>query len=281
MPIDFIKAEIIGMTPQDFANNKLLKPPTSIYSGELLTKTIYSFKNLKIRVFENNNRIEFLGSLHTFYNDGKHNYNDFNQAMFNDALELIFITLRIRPSNLYLIHLEWGYNIQPPYYTNPVLNSLIQHKSVNKTVGIDCNTEGKYCQFKHSTMMLKVYNKGMHFNLKDEVLRIEIKQTNWSRYRQIGIKTLEDFINSDKTVFIKELIRQWNRIIFYDLHDLNDHVYYKYNNHVYWDNLRKTRSGKNFKYHSDKLKRLNIEIGNDTQNKIANLLIDKGKELQL
>ena len=72
VPIDFIKTKVIGLTPNHFRNNPLLINPKSVFDGEILTKTIYSYKNLSIKIFENNNRIEFSGSLHTFYNGGIH-----------------------------------------------------------------------------------------------------------------------------------------------------------------------------------------------------------------
>ena len=281
VPIDFIKAQIVGMSVQDFTHNPLLQDPTSIYKGELLTKTIYSYKNLDIKIFENNNRIEFSGSLHTFYNNGKHNHNDFSQSMFNTALVRLFECLGIHPVNLYLIHLEWGYNLDPMMQSNYIIDRLVQHKSVNKTVGIDCKSDGKYIEFKHTTMKLKIYNKGLHFKLKSEVLRIEIKQTNWSKYRRQGIVTLDDFICSDKTPFFDELLEQWYRVIFYDIDNNEHHKHFKYQTNIFWDETRKNRSNKNFKYHFDKLKRLNKNIGNNTQNKIQDLLIKKGNELQL
>ena len=281
VPIDFIKAKIIGLSPQHFSNNPRLSPPKSIYDGELLTKTIYKYENLTIKIFENNDRIEFSGSLHTFYNDGRHNYNDFSSTSFNNALRRLNLELGIKPENLYLIHVEWGYNISPPTETNYILDRLIQHNSVNKTVGLDCKVEGKFIQFKHSTNFLKTYNKGQHFKLEKEVLRIELKQINWSKYRQQGIKTLSDFINANKIQFIAELLHQWNRVIFYDINSKQTQKYIHYQTSTYWDDLRKNRSNKNFKYHFDKLKRLNQTLGFDTQNQITVLLIKKGNELQL
>jgi hypothetical protein len=281
VPIDFIKAEVIGMQIEDFTSNPILEAPVSIYDGELLTKTIYNYKNLRIKIFENNKRIEFSGSLHTFYNDGKHNYNDFSKSMLNEALSVLFKSLKIKPHNLYLIHLEWGFNIEPPFTSNYVLDRLIQHKSINKTVGIDCKIEGKYIQFKHSNMVFKIYNKAKHFNLKNELMRIEIKQTNWSKYRIQGIRTLADFMNSCKNQFLNELLNQWNRVIFYDIDNCKEDKYLKYQTHIFWDETRKNRSNKNFKYHFDKLKKLNEEIGFNSQNIIRDAIIKKGNELQL
>ena len=280
VPLDFIKATVGGMTPEDFSDNPLLKNPKSIFKGELLTKTIYKYKNLSIKVYENNRRIEFSGSLHTFYNNGEHNYNDFGRKQFEEAIEQLSSTLNIRPQNLYLLHLEWGYNIAPPQRSDYILDRLIQHKSVNKTISIDCK-EGKYLQFKHSTMTLKIYDKSKQFKLNDEVLRIEIKQTNWSKYRLQGIVTLQDFIDCDKKPFLDELLNQWQFVILYDIDHSRSAPLYKYQTSTFWDDTRKNRSNKNFKYHFDKLKKLNRREGFNTQNLIAEELIMKGNELQL
>lgn len=280
IPIDFIKAEVLGLKPSHFFNNSLLDNPKSIFDGELLIKTIFKYKNLTIKIFESN-RIEFSGSLHTFYNDGLHNYNDFNFRAFKVALNNLYLDLGITPENLYLIHLEWGFNLRPPIKTNCILDNMIQHKSVNKTAGIDCKIEGKYIQFKHSTKILKIYNKAMHFGLDYELLRIEMKQTNWSFYRLKGIITLKNFINADKKLFLDELIHQWMRVILYDINHKKSQEYIKYQTQSYWTELRMIRSNKNFKYHFDKLSRLNKKIGYDTKNKITELIIRKGNELQL
>lgn len=280
IPVDFIKAQVLGLPPEHFQSNSLLKNTKSIFDGELLTKTIYYYKNLAIKIFENNDRIELSGSLHTLYNDGKHNYNDFNLKSFNEAVKEVYEALGVAPDNLYLLHLEWGFNITPPLATNYILDRLVQHNSVNKTVGEDSD-EGKYIQFKHSTNILKIYNKGMHFKLGKELIRIEVKQTNWSKYRLKGIRTLQDFIDADKKPFYDELLHQWNRVILYDINEQHSTNYIKYQTSTFWDELRKTKSNKSFKYHFDKLKRLNETIGFNTQNKIAELIINKGNELQL
>lgn len=281
IPIDFIKAEIVGLSVSHFSNNNLLKNPQSVFNGEYLTKTIYTHKNLKIRIYENNNRIEFLGSLHTFYNNGIHNHNDFGCLAFLRALDLLFQDLGIKPRNLRIIQLEYGFNLFPYFTSNYVIDGLIQHKSVNKTVGIDCKLEGNYVQFKHSETCFKIYNKGKHFKLLDEVLRIEIKQTNWSKYRLKGIITLEDFINADKMPFFNELLNQWQRVVMYDIDNKKTEKYIKYQTSSFWKNLRENNSNKTFKYHFDKLKKLNRTVGFNVQSEITRLLIQKGNELQL
>jgi hypothetical protein len=281
IPVDFIKANIIGLSKEHFEENLLLTEHTSIFKGDLLDKTIYAYKNIRIKVFENCSRIEFSGSLHTFYNEGIHNHNDFNEFSFNTALSNLYIDLKIKPDNLYIFHLEWGFNITPPKTSAYILDRLVQHKSINATVGIDSKKDGKYVQFQHSAMTFKIYNKALHFGLDEEILRIEIKQTNWSSYRSKGIETFDDFIRYDKAIFLHELISQWERIIFYDINDKKSVKYIRYHLPTFWDDLRKNRSSKNFKYHSDKLKNLNQTLGFNTQNKVSLLIMKKGKEYQL
>ncbi|MDO6736516.1 hypothetical protein [Wenyingzhuangia sp. 2_MG-2023] len=283
IPIDFIKAEVIGLSKTVFETNSLLdficKVSTS--TGEIFEYKEARFKNFKIQIF-NSGRVWISGSIHIYSNDGKHNYNDMNQSCFLNTLKLLKKELLIEPFNLKILNLEWGYNIIPLLLmSNYVIDRCVQHLSVDKTVGIDCKIEGKYIQFKHSNYILKIYNKGLQYKLNKEVLRIEVKQMNWSKYRAKGIYTLEDFINCDKKVFFDELITQWNNIIFYDIDNTITKKYIEYQTNTFWNERNNLYSRKNKKYHLDKLKKLNKTIGYNTQNKIVELLIKKGNELQV
>ena len=281
VPIDFIKAQVLNKKKHHFLSNDLFGNVNHIYKNGALSKTILTYKNLKITIYENNHRIELSGSLHTFYNNGKHNHNDFGYLAFLKALEWLKQDLDLEPSDLYLIQLEWGYNLKLPLNVGEFLDRCIQHRSVNKTVGIDCPKDGKYIQFKHSNYILKVYDKGTQFKLPEEVLRVEIKRTNWSEYRNLGITTFQDFIDYDKSIFLNELITQWERILFFDLEVCEENKFLKYSNQSFWTELRRTKSNKNFKYHFDKLKELNKNIGLNRRLDIVAEIIKKGNELQL
>lgn len=283
IPIDFIKAEVIGLSKSVFENNPLLDfiCKVSTGTGEVFEDNKEAhYKNLKIQIFKSG-RIWISGSIHVYYNDGKHNYNDMNQTCFEKALKQLKKDLFIEPANLKILNLEWGFNITPPTTSNYILDRVIQHLSVNKTVGIDCKIEGKYIQFKHSNYILKLYNKGLQYKLNKEVLRIEIKRINWSKYRALDIYTLEDFMNHDKKIFLDELIIQWNNIIFYDIDNTITKKHIEYQTNIFWNERNNSYSRKNKKYHFDKLKKLNETIGHNTQNKTIEILIKKGNELQV
>jgi len=282
IPIDFIKAEVVGMETNIFYNNNLLEfhGTYNRNTGEVSEHSEAWYKNFKIKIFKSG-RIWISGSLHVYYNNGKHNYNDFGYSEFQEALKTLKNELNIEPINLRILNLEWGFNIQPPTTTNYILDRLVQHLSVNRTVGLDCKIEGKYVQFKHSYYILKLYNKGMHYNLNKELFRLEIKQLNWSRYRAKGISTLQDFIECDKSLFMNELISQWENVILYDIDNSLTSKHIEYQTVTYWDNKRKRNSRRNVKYHIDKLNKLNNRIGFKTKNRIIELLTKKGNELQV
>jgi hypothetical protein len=279
IPIDFLKCQVIGLPVNHFINNPLLKFTSEFKNdtGEI-TKSTAKFKNLKITIYQSN-RIEFSGSLHTYWNDGKHNHNDFSIYALEAALKSLKIDLGITPKDLYLIQLEYGVNILPPVETNEIINHLHQHKSRAKTVKIDCPIDGKYSQFKHDKYILKCYNKGKQFGLPVEVFRIEIKETNWSKNRQKGIVSLLDFLNADKTPFISNLIENWQSVVFYSPKLGGNNPLSKYDNPNFWLQLRQAKSNTTFKKHFDKLKQLNITKGGNIQNKVASSIRVKIKDL--
>lgn len=281
IPVDFIKAEITGLSKEMFYRNPRIGIPKTQFLGDVLHYTLYKYQNLSIKIFENSDRIIFAGSLHTFFNNGIHNYNDFDYSSFGLALERLKEELGIEPKNLRILQLEWGFNISPPKPSNYILDRLVHHRTVPPTKGKDSLDDGHYLQFVHSDYRLKVYDKAKHFELKGELLRIEMKQTNWKKYREKGIFTFSDFIECEKDVFYKELISQWERIAFYDIDHNITRNYLHYALISYWKELRLNRSNRNFKYHFDKLDVLNVEKGHNCKTLISKSIINMGNKFQL
>lgn len=278
IPIDYLKAEIIGISPDIFDANPLLDfiSPFNRNTGEVYEKRTAKYKNLEIIIFKSN-RIELRGSLHILSNNGKHNHNDFTHTDFKLAILELEQSLHIKPYNLRVINLEWGFNIKPQLNVNELIEGLIQHRGINKTVGLDNKHEGHYTQFKHKDYILKMYNKSEQYHVDVNILRIEIKQINFHKFRREGIYTLEDFNICDKSIFLNELLKQWKKVIIYDL-PLNS-PNYKYSNKRFWEpnNLKSDRS-KN--YHFNILKLLSKKEGNNTSEVISKIIMKKALELQ-
>jgi hypothetical protein len=111
-------------------------------------------------------------------------------------------------------------------------------------------------------------------------LRIEVKQTNWSEYRAIGINTLEDFINHDKTTFVDSLVTKWNEVLFYDPTIKDNAEFIQYRDVNYWTELRATVSGKTYNKHANRLKILNATKGENIQKRVSDLILEKARFLQ-
>lgn len=260
IPVDFIKARIIDLNKEHFLNNEKLTftPVFEDKTTDTVKYWYYEFENIKLKVYESGG-IYFSGSLHKFYNNGLHNHNEFNKGEYLTISTRIKSIYGIEPINLAIIQLEYGVNLLPPIPTNDILNNLIQHKNRDFEQKIS-NENGKYYQCEHSNYILKIYNKSLQYGCKDEILRIEIKQTNWSEYRKKGIKTLHDFNDCNKLQFVNNLVTKWNEVIFYDPTNRDVEKWGKYSNVNFWRELR-TKSHTTQKSHRDRLRELNKTKG--------------------
>ena len=279
IPLDYVKCEIIGISKEHF---KQFKNLIFTYVFDKNTKDVIKYeyceyKNLKIKVYDN--RIEFSGSLHKYYNSGIHNYNDFNINSFNDVLNDLKSDFGLLPENLWINQLEYGVSINPVVKSDLIINNLLLHKKCDFENVINSRF-GNYKQVKHNKYILKIYNKSKQYKQVDEILRIEIKQTNWSEYRiNHNISTLKDFIESDKSIFIHNLIKKWIDVLFYNpLNTIND-KWNKYSNVNFWRELR-LKSNTTFSKHYNRLKDLNKKSTIDIQKDIKNQIIEKVNFLQ-
>ena len=97
MPVDFIKARLQGVNIPKLTSNKLFKQTRETYIdsdfGEC-SKLILEYKNLVITIYKNKVAI-LTGSLHYFYNDGIHNYNNFTFTNLVNTLEEVAKLLEI------------------------------------------------------------------------------------------------------------------------------------------------------------------------------------------
>lgn len=278
IPIDYIKAEIIGLNKNYFLDNKNL-----VFTPKLIDRDEVHFhylidENIKIKVYESN-KIFIDGSLHKYSNNGIHNYNDFTYLEFIKVLEKLKKRLGIEPKHMRILCLEHGYNITPPIDPDLIIDHLLKHKNKDCEILLS-NDRARYKQFKHCKYILKIYNKGKQYDCRAPILRIEEKQTNWHEYRTIGINTLDDFIKHDKTIFIESLLTKWNEVLFYDPTIKDNLKFIQYRDVNYWNDLRATVSGKTYNKHVNRLKHLNATKGNDVQKIISELIIEKAQTMQ-
>ena len=299
VPLDYIKGQIIDhyssgiiyklMDHLNFGED--INPDTGEviekYGKNGWKKAPYrraSFKNLDFIYYYESKRLCFSGSLHVFYNaingDGEHNNNDFGIDQFYSVLSTFESLWGIKPYNIHISQLEWGYNIKHPYSSDSIIQGCIMHKNV-PFKDTFTKTDGTYYVSSKCHYQIKIYNKALQHKINSkQILRIERKQTNYSIYcRKYGIgQSLQDLIDSNFIGLMDNLIENWNEIVFFDhtITSTNNRIT-KYNNPVFWVNYSKTRKTK-----ANEIKRMrsnNRKYGRNVQSKILELMIKKQKEL--
>ena len=127
MPVDFIKARLQGVNIPKLTSNKLFKQTRETYIdsdfGEC-SKLILEYKRLVITIYKNKVAI-LTGSLHYFYNDGIHNYNNFTFTNLVNTLEEVAELLEIELKNIVLQNIEFGVNIILPFLVQNITNNLL------------------------------------------------------------------------------------------------------------------------------------------------------------
>lgn len=280
IPLDYVNLQLINCNSDDLMNNQnLIFSP--VYESANLKYHYAKFKSVSFYIYESGT-IQIKGSLHKYYNQGIHNYNDFSKSAFLDVLNEFNSLFNIIPCQLKIVGLEYGINIEPPIKSDEIISNLIMHKKVEFENTIN-NTSGNYKQARHFDYILKIYNKSKQYNLMDEVIRIEIKQNNWREYRNLGIITLQDFMDYDKRMFINNLILKWNDVLFYNpINFKRDDIkkWHQYSNVQYWRNLKENSSNTTFAKHYKRLKDINSNSCIDIQKYVEIKILDKIFQLE-
>lgn len=187
-------------------------------------------KGIKFVVFERNENLtlQITGSLHKFFNKGKHNFDHFNYDKIQSSITEICNLLRIKSENVILHNLEFGFNIIPPTDTLNILTGLISHRNIQfKSYSIE---GAEYYQCQHNNFIIKAYDKAkqyrsLGYNIPSNILRYELKFTRMndinSKLKSASLIENTLFLNHLKEKIILNLIGNhsidiWSQILFYD-----------------------------------------------------------------
>lgn len=283
--IDFIKGEIINVSPQQLLENPLLEFIFTVNSsngvcGKWLTAY---FKGLKFKIYDGKDgyrKIIIEGSLHKYKNDGLHNFDDFNRSNLDYVLLDIYRKFNISPCDIILTQLEIGVNITPPVETIKILNACIFHKT-SPFKWIFTKDEGNYIQVQHNGYYVKIYDKQKHYNSKGyniptKILRFEIKYKREKLGMDLCQKTpisLHDILSFRLSSFQDFLTREWLNILYFDSSSVPEDLKSQYSNPYFWQGLNYEQ----FKYNR---KKLNLFISNNPSN-IRDEVLRKIKEKTL
>lgn len=290
--VDFIKILIKELNPQSLeANNQYLDffEKLNLTTGEILTKnrtgqkvTPYKnafYKNLEFKIYDTGT-ITMEGSLHKYWNNGEHNYNDFNEEAFCFVINDLQTKFNIDFSKCRILCIEIGLNIKPPKPTNEILEYCFLHKTKPFEFQKNSN-EGKYKQCEHTQYIIKIYNKALHysskgFNINTEIMRFEIKYKKMERLNKLGVYTLTDVLNKGYSFFKDELLTEWQNVLFYDTTiNSNSTRIVNYKNPIYWNDLTKRNTLTTFYKHKKILNELTINNSKNIQNKVSKIMSEK------
>lgn len=297
--IDFIKIILKDFERSKLECNQLLDffDTINITTGEIKTtnrngnkvtpsKKAY-YNGLEFKIYDTGT-ITLSGSLHKYWNNGIHNYNDFNIDTVMWVLSDLKSKFDIEPKQCILKCLEIGINTTPTIPVNEILDNCFLHKT--KPFEFQKNSdEGKYKQVQHSQYIIKIYNKALHyrskgFDIDTEIMRFEIKYTKMQKLNEKGIFSLQDLINYGLHNFKKALLNEWQNVLYYDKTIQIDPLSIKtkktlleYSNPNYWIGLLANNQTKNFTYHKNQLKKITSKNSNkiqDITSQVMNKKID-------
>ena len=295
--IDYIKAIIKNLPPSQLEANPLLVffDTINLSTGELKTTNRNgnrvtpsknaSFNGLEFKIYDTGT-VTLSGSLHKYWNNGAHNYNDFNIKAVYWVLNDLKEKFNIEPEQCILKCIEIGVNIIPPIPTNEILDFSLLHKTLPFEYQKN-SEEGKYKQAQHSQYIVKLYNKALHylskgFKIQNEILRFEIKYTKMQKLNEKGIFNLNNLIKYGLHNFKTELLTEWQNVLFFDntiqidtLSAKTKTALLEYSNQNYWTGLLNNKQTKNFRYHKNQLKKITIENSNKIQDLTGEIMSKK------
>lgn len=276
--VDLIKAKFNSQNiPNDIEENKHLEfiRPLNTKTGEIKKVANAKYKGLTFSLDRYGN-LTIIGSIHKYYNSGKHNFNNFTYKNTVETLNDISNKFNLDLSKGRLKNLELGVNISVPIKATKVVENVLVHLSQKFK---DYSIRGAiYRESTHSRYYLKAYNKshqykGKGYTINKEIFRWEVKHRKMYSLNQIGIHTLSDLCNATKLhLACNNLIDKWRDTIFYDptlrLDEVSNYVrttnIHQWQNPNWWLKLSK----QNRKNHKDRMYKVFRKSSDNIKEKI-------------
>lgn len=215
--VDFIKITNTGINPEVFLNNPNLSFTDRIdtITGEIIECRKYAtYRGMKFFITAKG-VTGISGSLHKYYNEGEHNYDDFTMMKLMNTIEDLQFRFKLDPSSVFLNSIEFGVNIEVPFNPDNFINHLVTHNYTQ--FNTEKTASKNYASVAYSQFILKIYNKGLQFGQDKNILRFEVKIVRMEKIKGYGIRTLNDLLVPDKLMAIKSmLLDHFKEIIYYD-----------------------------------------------------------------
>ena len=281
--IDFIKIYAKNVNIDLIEDNPLLEFKELVNTKTAVCnfyKSAY-YKGLEFKIYDKTDKTDFKrltieGSLHKYWNNGAHNFNDFGIVEVYEVINELEYLFNIDASFCVLRQLEIGVNINPPITTKQVLKACLKYKT-NDIKWVYTRDEGNYIQATNQRHFIKIYDKKTHYKNKGfqidiDIMRIEKKWRKMVELNNKGIYTLKDLLNYGLSNFKTDLLKEWSKVLYCDFNTVKGTKYEdKYTNVNWWERL----SYDKLKYHRNNLNKMIKKDSNNIKNQISRLISSK------
>lgn len=217
-------------------------------------------RNMKIKLYSSG-WCEISGSLHKYFNDGKHNFNQFNKRDLISTIHTLGKELDLDLLQFKISGIEFGVNILPPISSQEIIDYSLMYKG-RPFESKYHNDEGNYKQVELCQYKVKLYDKRLHYEAQgyevgNETLRFELKYNVMRSINCLGIYHLSDL--KERIDCLKEpLINAWDNVLLFDPtinKNVNEEKKLKYNNIKFWNDIS-NKNKRSYRYHLKKLKKI-------------------------
>jgi hypothetical protein len=250
--MDYIKLFIISIDIDRLLGLSFLdfKVEVSTSTGELREYKATNYHHCKIKVFDSG-LVQFSGSIHKMWNSLNgiiapknekkgFNGNDFTTNDIYSMRDHLTTLFDCKPVQMVFRNVEFGVNVQTNFLLSLFLKGLLYHHSVI----FEYKFKQSYYQCKHDRYIIKIYDKGNQYGMKDNTIRVEIKVTRMEEIKGLEIATFADITNSTLEKAYKHLLKRFDEVVYYD-RSINKYQLTKlelikikdYSNQSYWMDL--------------------------------------------
>ncbi|WP_462347916.1 hypothetical protein [Butyricimonas faecihominis] len=172
-------------------------------------------------------KVSVRGSLHKYFNGGKHNANNFTPGMARSAMRDLFGVLRLNPGVMRLGGFEFGVNIPLPFSPDRFINAIVAYNPGERVPIKTPDTKNKIgVVFEYGDYDVKVYNKSSESGEPYHdmnILRVEIRIKRRKIVKNVRLESVSDLLEPVAwKEFIKWLRPVVDRLLIYEHGTVDD-----------------------------------------------------------
>lgn len=212
--LDYTKSALVIERPDKWLERLQLNPEMRVCEGEIKEYNA-SFGEMQICA-KPSGYVELSGSIHKYFTGGS-NATDFNAKNIALCLRELGEALQIDINSARLLNLEFGVNQQLPVAAKVLLRRAVlfgnNDFSGRRTFG------GKGCQLEaeHQRYTFKAYDKAAQLQIREHLLRAEVRVTKMVHLASVKLVTLADLARPNSLAPLGGfLMKAWDNVLFCD-----------------------------------------------------------------